>query len=413
MTGTFRSLRGHNYRVWAGGALMSNIGTWMQRTAQDWLVLTQLTHHNATAVGIVSALQFGPQILMLPWSGFAADHLALRKLLLVTQTALGLLALGIGLLTVSGHVQLWHVYVFAFLLGCVTAFDTTASQTFVSELVADHDLTNAVALNSTSFSLARMVGPAAAGLLIATIGTGWVFLVNAASYGAVLVALACLRPRDLHPAARAARRRGSLVEGVHYVWTRPDLRVVLVMLFLVGTFGLNFAIFISIMAVGVFHTGAGNYGLLYSAMAIGTLAGALLAASRATASFAHLIAGAAVFGLGCALAALAPGIVWFGAALAVIGVAALTFTTATSSLMQLSTDRAMRGRVLSIRLAVAQGGTPIGAPIIGLISDAFGPRWSLAVGAGACLLAAAVGGAYLAQGTARERGPPASLGSDA
>jgi len=180
--GTFRSLEGFNYRTWAGGAIVSNVGTWMQRTAQDWVVLTQLTHNNATAVGVVMALQYGPQVLLLPLTGFAADHLDLRKLLFATQAAMGALALGLGLLTVSGLVELWHVYVFAFLLGCVTAFDAPARQTFVSELVAEADLSNAVALNSTSFNAARTIGPAIAGVLIATVGSGWVFLINAACF---------------------------------------------------------------------------------------------------------------------------------------------------------------------------------------------------------------------------------------
>ena len=180
MKGTFRSLNSFNYRVWAGGAIVSNIGTWMQRTAQDWLVLTQLTHHNATAVGVVMALQFGPHLLLLPFTGFAADHLDRRKLLMGTQAALGTLALGLGILTVAGWVHLWHVYVFAFLLGSVSAFDAPARQTFVSDLVGETDLSNAVALNSTSFNAARMIGPAIAGVLIASVGTGWVFLINAA-----------------------------------------------------------------------------------------------------------------------------------------------------------------------------------------------------------------------------------------
>ena len=167
MKGTFRSLSGFNYRLWAGGALVSNVGTWMQRIAQDWLVLTQLTHNNATAMGVVMALQFGPHLLLLPLTGFAADHLDRRKLLIATQAAMGALALALGLLTITGLVQLWHVYVFAFLLGCVTAFDAPARHTFVAELVGEADLSNAVALNSTSFNAARMIGPAIAGVLIA------------------------------------------------------------------------------------------------------------------------------------------------------------------------------------------------------------------------------------------------------
>src|SRR5580704_6039366 len=196
--GTFRSLNGRNYRIWAGGAIVSNVGTWMQRIGQDWLVLTQLTHHNATAVGIVMALQFGPHLLLLPLTGFAADHLDRRKLLIATQAGLGALALGLGILTVTGLVQLWEVYVFAFLQGCVTAFDAPARQTFVSELVGEADLPNAVSLNSTSFNAARMIGPAIAGILIARVGTGWLFLINAASFGAVLCSLYFLRTSELH-----------------------------------------------------------------------------------------------------------------------------------------------------------------------------------------------------------------------
>ena len=206
---TFRSLRTYNYRLWAGGALVSNIGTWMQRTAQDWLVLTQLTDHNATAVGIVMALQFGPQVLLLPLTGFAADHFDRRKLLLATQGAMGVLALSLGLLTVSGLVQLWQVYIFAFLLGCVAAFDAPARQTFVSDLVNESELANAVALNSTSFNAARMIGPAVAGMLIAVVGTGWVFLINAVSYIAVIASLRLLRVHDLVPSPPGARAPGG------------------------------------------------------------------------------------------------------------------------------------------------------------------------------------------------------------
>src|ERR1700722_18460278 len=221
----------------------------MQRTAQDWLVLAELTHKNATALGIVMALQFGPHALMLPLSGFAADYFDRRKLLMATQAAMGLLALGLGILTISGSVRLWHVYLFAFLLGSVSAFDSAARQTFVGELVGEEDLSNAVGLNSTSFNAARMIGPAVAGLLIASVGTGWVFLINALSFVAVLGSLRMLRLHELHLKPRAVRSRGSFVEGFKYVWTRPDLKAALVMLFLIGTFGLNFPIFISSMSV--------------------------------------------------------------------------------------------------------------------------------------------------------------------
>ncbi|AYJ86019.1 MFS transporter [Sphingomonas paeninsulae] len=388
--GIFRSLRSFNYRVWVGGAFVSNVGTWVQRTAQDWLVLTQLTHHSASAVGFVMALQFGPQLLLLPWTGFVADHFNQRKVLIATQAAMGVLALALGLLTISGHVQLWHVYVFALLLGSAAAFDAPVRQTFVAELVGETGLSNAVALNSTSFNAARMIGPAVAGLVIAGVGTGWAFLINGASFIAVLISLALLRVSELHPNPRAVRTKGSFTEGFRYVWSRPDLKAILVMLFLIGTFGLNFPIFISTMAVGVFHADAKGYGLLSSIMAIGTVSGALLAAGRATPRFRSLLVGAIVFGVGCTLAAFAPSYWMFAAALVVIGVAALTFTNSTNSLMQLSTVPAMRGRVMALRVGVALGGTPIGAPIVGWVADNLGPRWALGIGAASGFAAAIV-----------------------
>jgi MFS family permease len=388
--GPLRSLRTFNYRLWAGGAFVSNVGTWMQRVAQDWLVLTQLTHHSASAVGVVMSLQFGPQLLLLPWTGLAADHLPKRKLLMVTQAAMGALALGLGALTVARVVRLWHVYVFAFLFGCASAFDAPVRQIFVSELVGDADLSNAVALNSTSFNSARMIGPAAAGFCIATLGTGWAFVINGISFGAVLCSLAGLRVHELHISARAARTAGGLVEGFHYVWRRQDLRAILVMLFLIGTFGLNFPIFISTMAVSVFHLGAERYGLLSSSMALGTVMGALLAARRERPHFRHLLASAALFGGGCLLAASMPNYRLFAGALVIVGISALTFTNGTNSFMQLESEPAMRGRVMAIRLALALGTTPIGAPIVGRVADSLGPRWALAVGGASGLVAALV-----------------------
>lgn len=395
--GTFRSLRRYNYRTWALGALVSNVGTWMQRTAQDWLVLTSLTHHNATAVGVVMALQFGPQLLFLPLSGYAADHLDRRKLLLATQASMGVLALGLGLLTLSGLVQLWHVYVFAFLLGAVAAFDAPARQTFVSDLVGEEDLPNAVALNSTSFNAARLVGPGVAGALIAGVGTGWVFLLNALSFAAVLLSLTRLRKEELYGGAAVRRARGKLLDGFRYVWGRPDLRSVLFMLFLVGTFGLNFPIFISTMSVTVFHAGAHEFGLLTSIMAVGSVAGALSSARRERPRLGLLLASGALFGVGCALAAVMPSYWSFAAMLVVIGVSAQTFTTSVNATVQLSTEPAMRGRVLAILLAIALGGTPLGAPIVGYVADHFGARWALGVGAAAGLSAALVGALFLAK----------------
>lgn len=400
--GLFASLNVYNYRVWAAGALVSNIGTWMQRVAQDWLVLTGLTHHNASAMGVVVALQFAPQLLFLPWTGYVADHFDRRKLLIGTQAALGLLALGLGLVTITGVVTLWQVDVFALLLGCVTAFDAPARQTFVNELVDESRLINAVGLNSTSFNAARMIGPAVAGLLIAAVGSGWVFLINAASFAAVLGSLSLLRVDQLHAKLRAPAKAGGLAGGFHYVWQRADLVAVLVMLLLIGTFGLNFSIYISTMALTAFHGDAGLYGLLTSAFAVGSVAGALYSARRQQPSMAQLGVSAALFGLGCALAALAPSRHLYAAALVLTGFAVLLFATSTNSFMQLTTTPEMRGRVMALRIAVAMGGTPVGAPIVGWIADHVGPRWAMGVGAASGIAAAAVGAVYLRR---RNSGP--------
>ena len=393
----FRALENFNFRLWTAGGLVSNIGTWMQRVAQDWIVLTQLTHHDATAVGIVTGLQFAPQLLLLPWSGLAADRFNQRKLLMLTQASMGVLATALGILTISGYVRLWHVYVFAFVFGAAAALDAPVRQTFVGELVGDERLPNAVALNSTSFFVGQMIGPAVAGLVIAKTGTGWAFLLNGLSFGAVLLSMYMLRVQELRTNARASRRPGGFIEGLRYVWARPDLRSILVMLFLIGTFAMNFPIFVSTMAVNVFHTDARGFGLLSSIMAIGTLSGALLAAGRDKPKFGTLFLGSGVLGIGCALAAFSPGYWWFSAALAVIGVAALTFTNGTNSMMQLSTKPTMRGRVMAIRVGVGLGGAAIGAPIVGWVANHFGPRWSLGIGAVSAFLAALVAALMMAK----------------
>ena len=397
MRGAFRSIRNYNYRVWAAGALVSNVGTWMQRTAQDWLVLAELTHKNATALGIVMALQFGPHALMLPLSGLSADYFDRRKLLMLTQAALGLLALGLGILTISGAVRLWHVYLFAFLLGSVSAFDSAARQTFVAELVGEEDLSNAVGLNSTSFNAARMIGPAVAGVLITAVGSGWLFVINAASFVAVLCSLFFLRVDQLHRGVKTNRGRGGLTDGFRYVWRRPDIKAILVMLFLIGTFGINFPIFISTMAVGVFHAGASQFGLLTSMMAIGSVVGALLSARREKPGMSVIVAAAAIFGFGFCIAAAMPSYGLFGCALVIIGLSAQTFTTTANSTIQLSTEPEMRGRVIALFLAIAVGATPIGAPFVGWVADTFGPRWALGVGAASGFCAVIVAVHYFAK----------------
>lgn len=389
-SGTFRSLKSFNFRLWTAGALVSNIGTWMQRIAQDWLVLTQLTRHDASALGIVTGLQFAPQLLLLPWTGSAADRLNQRRLLMFTQAAMGFLALFLGVLTVEGVVRLWHVYMFAVLSGSAAALDAPVRQTFVAEMVGDGDLPNAVALNSTSFTAAQMIGPAVAGLLIAKVGTGWAILLNGLSFGAVLVSMYFFRLSELRTSVRAHRSTSGFREGLRYVWRDRELRAILAMLFLIGTFGFNFPFFISTMAVSVFHSDARGFGLLSSLMAIGTLSGALFAARQEKPRLASLMVGAAVFAAGCTLAAAAPGYWWFAGGLIIVGAAAMTFTNGTNSLMQLSTEPSMRGRVMALRVGIALGGMAVGAPILGWIANQFGARWSLGIAAVSALAAALV-----------------------
>ncbi len=366
----------------------------MQRTAQDWLVLAELTHNNGASVGIVLALQYGPQLLLLPLTGYAADRFNRRRFILFTQIAMGLLAFGLGLLTITGVVQLWHVYAFALLLGCVSAFDTPARQAFVSDLVGETDLSNAVALNSTSFSAARMIGPAVAGLLIVAVGSGWVFIINGASYIAVVASLLALRPQEFQLKHKVSMQ-GGLAEGFRYVWGRGDLMAIMWMYFLIGTFGFNFPIFISTMAVSVFHAGAGQFGLLTTALASGSVVGTLLAAKREKPRFRIIMQGAILFGTGFAIAAFMPNYWTFGAVMVALGISAQTFSNTANSFVQLTTDVAMRGRVIAILLAVALGGTPIGAPLVGWVADTFGPRWAMSIGALSGFGAAAVGLRYL------------------
>ncbi len=384
----FRSLGTANYRLWFIGALVSNVGTWMQRTAQDWIVLTELTNSDAAAVGIVMALQFGPMLVLSPHAGLLADRFDKRRILMLTQGVMGVLGLALGLIVLTGMAQLWHVYVFALLLGIASALDAPARQSFVSELVSDDNLSNAVALNSASFSAARMIGPAVAGVLIALIGSGWVFLLNALSFLAVLISLQRMRTETLRPVTPASRSRGQLREGFRYVAGRPDIVIILVIVFLVGTFGYNFPIFTSTMATVEFGAGAEAFGLLSTFLAFGSVTGALLSARRDRPRMRTVFLGAGFFGLATLLAAFAPSYWLFAAALTVIGVMSQVLMTAANSMVQLTTDPVMRGRVMALYMAIFVGGTPLGAPIVGWVANAFGPRWALGVGAASGILAA-------------------------
>jgi len=387
----FRSLRGFNYRIWFAGALVSNVGTWMQRTAQDWIVLTELTDNDAVAVGITMALQLGPQLLLVPWSGYIADRFDRRKLLIATQVTMALLGAALGIMVVLGVAELWHVYGFALALGIASAIDAPARQAFVSELVSEKNLPNAVALNSASFNAARLIGPAVAGILTVAVGAGWVFLINAFTFAATLVSLGLLRRSELRVAPRAPRGPGQLADGFRYVARRPDILAVMAVIFIVSTFGMNFPIFSSTMASVEFHHGAGEFGLLSSVLAIGSVTGALLAARRERPRIRVVVLSAAAFGVSCLIAAVMPTFETFAISLILVGFTAITLMTTANGVVQTTTSPVMRGRVMALYLAIFVGGTPLGAPIVGLVANEFGPRWALGVAGLSGFVAAIVG----------------------
>lgn len=408
MNAIFRSLSIYNYRLYFGGALISNVGTWMQRTAQDWIVLTKLTNHDAAAVGITMALQFGPQLLLMPVSGLIADRVNRRKLLMVTQIIMGLLGLGLGIIVLLNVATLWEVYLFALGLGITAAIDAPVRQTFISELVTEKSIANAVGLNSASFNGARLIGPAIAGVLIASIGSGWVFVINAGTFAATLLALGLMRVDELQPSPKAGRKRGQIHAGWKYVGSRSDIVVILVMVFLVGTFGFNFPIFTSTMAVA-FHQGADGFGILSSVMAIGSVLGALLAARRDVPRIRVVTLAAAGFGISTLAAALMPSYWTFAAVLVVVGLSSLTMMTSANAYVQTTTTPAMRGRVMALYMAIFAGGTPIGAPLVGWIANIAGPRWAVGVAAASGLAAAGVAlGWMIVAGKLRLHRDPAS-----
>ena len=390
-----------NFRLFAIGQVISNSGTWMQRVAQDWLVL-DLTHGSGTAVGIATGLQFLPLLLFSLWGGMIADRYPKRRVLLVTQAAMAALALVLGVLAVTGLVRVWEVFALAFGLGLATVVDNPTRQSFAIEMVGRDDLRNAIALNSAVFNLARIAGPAAAGLVIGLIGTPAAFFLNAASYLAVIVSLAMMRTAELHPAERVARARGQLREGLAYVRSRPDLLLTMVLVFFIATFGMNFQVTTALMSRVVFHTGAGKFGLASAVFAVGALIGALVAARRSRAGMRLLVGTGLAFGLLEMASGLMPTYWLFLLLLVPTGMAVISFSTAANSSAQLTTAGEMRGRVMGIYLLVFLGGAPIGAPLTGLVAQHFGTRLSLIAG-GAISAAATMVVAVL---VARHRGVP-------
>jgi MFS family permease len=378
----FAALAVANFRVYVTGSFVSNIGTWMQRVAQDWLVL-ELSGGSGFAIGITTALQFLPMLLMSAYGGLVADRFDKRTVLKITQAWLAICAAALGLLAITGVATVWMVFVIAFLFGIGTAFDNPARQAFVSEVVGRDRLPNAIGLNSATFHAARIVGPAVAGLMIAWAGSGWAILSNAFTYLAFIAALLIIDPRRLEPSLPATRGKRQIREGMAYVVGRSDILLVLLVVFFVGTFGMNFQLTSALMAQQEFGMGPEQYGILGTFMAIGSLAGALLAARRTGAPRGRFIViMAMVFGAVEVVAGLMPTYATYAAVLPIMGLAALLTLTASNASVQMGVDPQLRGRVMALYAMVLMGGTPVGAPLIGWVGEVFGPRWTL-IGGGA------------------------------
>lgn len=382
----FSSFGIRNYRLFWTGGFVSNIGTWMSRIAQDWLVLTILTAGSATALGLTTALQFLPVAVLAPYAGSLADRFSKRRVLMVTQASQAAIGLTLAGLVIGGVVELWHVYLLATLLGISAAFDGPARQAMAPEMVPNELIPNAVGLNTTSFHSARLIGPAVAGLTIAWWGVGPALLFNGLSFVAVLIALAMMDERELTPSPRA-KAKGSVRAGLVYVRSRPDIMLLMFLVFMLGTFGLNFQVTNALMATEVFGVGAESYGVLSSIMAVGSLAAGLVAARRTRLRLRLVVVALAAFALSCLLLALAPGYGWYALLLVPAGFTSLTVMTVANASVQLATTPVMRGRVMALYQAIFLGGTPLGAPIIGWVGDVWGPRWTLVIGGVMCAIA--------------------------
>ncbi len=398
---TFAALANPNYRRWFGGQSISLAGTWMQMIAQSWLVL-ELTG-SGTAIGLVIALQTLPTLLLGPYAGVVADRLDKRRLMIGLQSTMGLLALVLGLLSITGTVALWHVYALALLLGLCNCFENPARQSFVHEMVGPADLRNAVSLNSVLVNTARAIGPAIAGLVIAAGGIGLCFLLNAASFVAVVVSLTRMDTAALDPSIPTPRAPGQLREGLAYVRATPELAIPLLMMSLVGCLAYEFQVVLPIVASQTFAGDASSYGFLTAAMGAGAVLGGLWVAARGRTGLGALSAAAAAFGVAMAAAALAPNLIVALIAMGLVGVTSVAFLSMSNSTLQLAAEPHMRGRVMALWAVAFLGSTPIGGPIAGAVSEHYGGRAGLALGAVACLVAAAMGALVLRRSGARAR----------
>jgi MFS family permease len=382
------ALRVPNFRIYLVTNSFSRIGTWMQSTALDWLVL-QLTD-DPVAVGVVMALQFLPILLFGMHGGMIADRCAKRVVLVVTQGLNCLLGTALAVLTITGHVQVAHLYAFAFLAGLVFAVDSPTRQVFVNEVVPAPYVHNSIALNSATFHFSRLLGPALAAAAIGTVGTGWVFAANAAGHLVLVSGLLLIRGADLVPAAVADRHAGRLRDALRHVAARPEVLRTMVLVAVIGTFGLNFPVVLTVMASSEFGGGLGLYGLFNVVLAAGSVVGALLAGRGRSASPRTVVVLAAAFGLTQVVAAVIPALGAFLVALVGLGLANLAFQTTANSSVQASVDPGFRGRVMGLYMLVFVGGTPLGGPVIGLVTAAWGPRVGMAVCGTAPLVAVVV-----------------------
>lgn len=387
---TFGSLQIRNYRLFVSGQLVSMTGTWMQTVALGWLVL-RLTD-SGVAVGVNLALQFLPMLLFGLWGGLLADRFDKRRILIRTQAAMAVLAFILWALTISGGAQLWMIYTITFLVGMMTVIDNPARQSFVTEMVGRDLLPNAISLNSAVFNASRIIGPAIAGIIISTIGLAWAFLANAGTFAAVILALRAMDPALLHRGVRVAREPGQVRAGLRYVWQTPRLRGTVALVAVVATFGLNFSVVLPLIARFTFGRGAGTFGFLTSMMAAGALIGALVNAARPRPTKRWLILSAATFGTLVTVASMAPSLPVLAVLLVPIGAASISFIAAANTTLQLHSEPAMRGRVMALHGLVFLGSTPLGAPLVGWASQVWGPRYGLAIG-GIASVVAAIGAA--------------------
>jgi MFS family permease len=384
---TFQALKVRNYRLFFVGQVISASGTWMHAVALGLLVLSDQLHGNGFNVGLVTALQFLPMLLLGSWGGLIVDRMDKRRILYVTQTAAGVLALALGLLVALGSITMWEVYLISTLFGVVNLFDNPARQTFVSEMVGRDLMPNAISLNSVVMNSARVIGPAIGGILIFTVGLAACFLVNAASYAAVLIALLMMRPAELHQRPVVERAKGQVRQGLRYVWSTRELRDPLLAMAVVGIFAFNFTTTLPLLATRTFHGGAGTYSTLMAAMGVGAVIGGLLVAHRSRPSTALLSLIGLAFGFMLLVVAVAPTEVIALVALVFMGLCSISFIATANATIQLKADPAMRGRVMALYAIAFLGSTPIGAPLMGWVADVTNPRVAILVGGVATLAA--------------------------